>query len=302
MNLFRKFKRKKRSSSPLAEDTPNLKPAYNGRRNLRLARKFVLTFLVTFVGLCVVALAGFYFLMVRPINQVASDPDTIQTQKDVNSTLKTPSPPLAELLNPIPDKITFVIYGLDGSGVSTRSDTIMLGCFNTKSGTLDLVSIPRDIMVQMSPDDVQYLKDHGRNPPSSGQMLLNGVYAYAGNQYGPIFATKMVSNIFGVNIDYYVTVTTDVFNTIVDAMGGVEFDVPYRMYYNDKYQDLYIDLQPGMQLLNGKEAEGLVRFRDYDNTLKGIYTDYQRGLTQQEFIKAMITQLQAKGLSTYVPI
>ena len=51
------------------------------------------------------------------------------------------------------------------------------------------------------------------------------------------------------------------FRNIIDAIGGVEFDVPIRMFYNDPEQNLHIDLQKGKQLLNGKKAEMLVRFR-----------------------------------------
>ena len=80
---------------------------------------------------------------------------------------------------------------------------------------------------------------------------------------------------------------------LVDAIGGVEFDVPMRMYYTDPTQDLYIDLQPGLQTLDGEHAMQLVRFR------KGYATqDLQRTEVQRDFLQALAKQcLKVSNLS-----
>ena len=79
------------------------------------------------------------------------------------------------------------------------------------------------------------------------------------------------------------------FREVVDAIGGIDFDVPKRLYYNDPGQNLYIDLYPGMQHLNGKQAEGLVRYR------KGYADqDITRMKTQQEFLKVFLETVLSK--------
>ena len=80
-------------------------------------------------------------------------------------------------------------------------------------------------------------------------------------------------------------VSLDAFVDIVDLMGGIEFDVPMDMFYEDPSQDLYIDLKAGLQKLDGYEAMGLVRFR------KG-YVDQDLGRVdiQRQFISACMDQ------------
>ena len=85
---------------------------------------------------------------------------------------------------------------------------------------------------------------------------------------------------------------------IVDALGGVEVDVPYRMKYSDPYQNLYIDLQPGLQTLNGNKAEQFIRFRaDY------VEGDIGRVDAQKIFISACITKVKSSfNVSTIAAI
>lgn len=82
----------------------------------------------------------------------------------------------------------------------------------------------------------------------------------------------------------------------MDLVGGVEFDVPQRMYYSDPTQDLHIDLQPGLQTLNGEQAMGLVRFR------KGYATqDIMRTQVQQQFLRALAKKYLSVTTLTKLP-
>jgi len=89
-----------------------------------------------------------------------------------------------------------------------------------------------------------------------------------------------------MKMDYYVKVDLSAFRQIVDAVGGVDFNVEERLYYVDPYQDLYIDLYPGMQHLDGDKAEQLVRFRD-----GYVQKDLKRIEVQQQFIQALIEKV-----------
>ena len=94
-----------------------------------------------------------------------------------------------------------------------------------------------------------------------------------------------LKDLLGFPVDGYVLVDLEAFQKTVDLVGGVEFDVPMDMNYEDPSQNLYIHLQKGLQTLDGEQAMGLVRFR------KGYATqDIQRTQTQQQFLKALAKQ------------
>ncbi|MCI9309436.1 MAG: LCP family protein, partial [Oscillospiraceae bacterium] len=96
---------------------------------------------------------------------------------------------------------------------------------------------------------------------------------------------EAVRDLLGVPVDYWVSVNLKAFSTIVDQIGGVYFDVPVNMDYEDPYQDLYIHIPAGYQLLNGKKAEGVMRCRScYVNA------DIGRTATQRAFLVALAKQ------------
>ena len=80
----------------------------------------------------------------------------------------------------------------------------------------------------------------------------------------------------------------DGFVNIVDALGGVEMNVPYRLYYPDPAQNLYIDLYPGYQTLTGAEAEQFVRFRH-----GYLQADIGRQNAQKMFMSAFIQKAKS---------
>ena len=86
----------------------------------------------------------------------------------------------------------------------------------------------------------------------------------------------------GITPDYYVQVDLDIVSRLVDLLGGVMFDVPVDMDYDDPYQNLHIHLRKGAQILDGEQAMGMIRYRYY----KG--GDITRIGVQQDFIKALM--------------
>ena len=158
-----------------------------------------------------------------------------------------------------------LIVGTDDDG--TRTDTIMIARMDVKDHTVAIMSIPRDTLIESS-----------MTVPK-----INGAYGYAGKGEKGIKNLKShLSTLLGFEVDGYAIVNLNAFVELVDLVDGVEFDVPMRMYYSDPTQDLYIDLQPGKQTLDGEHAMQLVRFR------KGYATqDIQRTQVQQQFLKAL---------------
>ena len=187
-----------------------------------------------------------------------------------------------DLPKPSKARANILIMGLDYEGGHT--DTLMLVSLDNINKKIAVLSIPRDTRVI---HEGQYDK-------------LNHLYGYKGKEENTI---KAVTQVTGVPIHYYVVVDFKGFRNIIDVLGGVEFDVPNikntgGMYYDDPAQDLHIALKAGKYVLNGKQAEGLVRFR------KGYPdADIGRIKMQQEFIKALFEQkLQAKYLTKALSI
>ncbi len=163
---------------------------------------------------------------------------------------------------------TILIAGTDDGG--SRTDTMMLVYVNAVSGELNLLSIPRDTLVNAS-----------YNVPK-----LNACYGVnGGGEEGMEALMDKVQAIIGFRPDGYVLTNLDAFIDLVDLMGGVEFEVPQDMYYNDPAQNLYIDLKAGLQTLNGEQAMGLVRYRSGYAT-----ADVQRMSVQRDFVSAAIDQ------------
>ena len=191
---------------------------------------------------------------------------------------------IADVFSQVPNHTNFMILGTDHDG--TRTDAMMVGTFNADTREISLVSIPRDTWVYMPEDRRQILKDQGRWTPSDGGMKINEVHHYAGPELGVQFAVKQAEELLDIQIPYYVKVDLDGFKFIVDEIGGVEYDVPEKMDWDDPYQDLYIHLKPGVQLLDGEHAMQLVRHRHYDSG-----DDFSRVHTQQQFLKALMLKI-----------
>ncbi|MDR1913734.1 MAG: LCP family protein [Clostridiales bacterium] len=168
-------------------------------------------------------------------------------------------------------KVNFIVFGLDKS--QKRSDSMILGQFDPSDESLELVSVPRDTLISTD----------------QGQMKLNAAYSVSRE-----FAIEQIENLLGVTLPYYITINLEAFKDVVDEIGGVEFEVPFRMRYYDPAQNLNIDLEPGYQTLNGIQAEGLVRFRKSSDGSHSEYNDWDRTLTQQEFVKAVLMKFSQR--------
>ena len=158
------------------------------------------------------------------------------------------------------------------------TDTIMVANINTHTKSLNLMSLPRDTRVTL---------DNGKH------VKLNSVYQREDEKKRPSLVKKKVEDMLDLKIDNYVIIHPDGFRNVIDALGGVDFNVPMNMHYEDPDQGLYIHLNKGMQHLDGAMAEQYVRYRSgYANA------DLGRIHAQQEFLKALYEQkLNAKTIA-----
>lgn len=162
---------------------------------------------------------------------------------------------------------TILLAGTDAGG--TRTDTMVLLNVDQSARTVSLISIPRDTYVS------------GYSVPKLNSALGAG----GGGKEGMAELMDRVTELIGYRPDGYVLVELDGFRRIVDAIGGVEFDVPMEMHYSDPAQDLTIDLAAGPQRLDGEKAMELVRFRS-----GYAQADLARVEVQRDFLKAAIQQ------------
>ena len=177
------------------------------------------------------------------------------------------------------DFYTVLILGRDTGG-GGNTDTILLASYDVTNQKATVMSIPRDTMVNVSWDIKR----------------INSVYnAYGGGDKGIQALYKEIAQLVGFEPDYQVVVEWEAVGQIVEAMGGVWFDVPQDMDYDDPYQDLSIHQKEGYRLLSGEDAMEVLRYR-HDNPKNGHMRGYPDGdlgriRTQQGLLQAMLSQL-----------
>lgn len=175
------------------------------------------------------------------------------------------------------EPINVLLLGISEDIDTKLTDTIILCSYNPETQSASMISIPRDTFV-------------GKNKnQAKGSDKINSLY-----NKSPERLLNTVSNMTGIDVDYYAVVKTQALIEIVDIVGGVNFEVPINMDYDDPTQDLHIHLKQGMQKIDGEEAEQLLRFRHNNDgsSYPANYgdNDYGRMKTQRAFITETVKQ------------
>ena len=186
-------------------------------------------------------------------------------------------------------EIKVLILGVSTDLDSELTDTIMVASYNPNTQKANLLSIPRDSYT-------------GKNTAkATASLKINALYNI---EKTPEKTLKAVNEITGLDIKYYVIVKTEALIQLVDAIGGVEFNVPIDMKYYDPTQDLHIDLKAGTKKLDGEKAEQVLRFRHSNPDKNGVMStypseygndDFGRMRTQRDFISALLKQTLKPG-------
>ena len=156
-----------------------------------------------------------------------------------------------------------------------RSDTLFVVMLDKSKKNAALLSVPRDTRVK--------IKGHGWDK-------INAAFAYGGHK----LTQETVQDFLGIKLNNYVVIDFQGFKGLVDAVGGVDINAEKRMSYYDPYADFRIDLQPGMQHMDGKTAMQYVRYRDEEG-------DIGRIRRQQKFIMALHKQIASKNIIAKMP-
>lgn len=164
------------------------------------------------------------------------------------------------------EPFAMLLLGVDGDSFNaTRSDTIMLGIVDPENAKVSLLSIPRDLRVDI---------------PENGYDKVNAAFALGGVD----LTAKTIEETFDVPIKYYATINFKGFQELVDAIGGIELDVEKDLTFSDRITKTRFSLNQGPQTLNGIQALNYARFRGDGEG------DFGRMRRQQQVIRAIVDQ------------
>ena len=263
------------------KDLEDKKPRRSGLR----------VFLTVILVICAVAaalIAG-YTIWERP-PEIKNDPSPTQSvEKEPDGQPEATEPPIEEEI--LPEEaisterddgiFTFLLVGRDHESNST--DTIILGKVDTVNHGIECVNIPRDTLINIS---------WGSTPKK-----INAVYpGYTNSGKSGIEGLRShIMKLTGFDVDCYAVVNLKVVEDVINEVGGVYFDVPIDMDYDDGAQHFHVHLQKGYQLLNGYEALGVFRYRygNNGNTYPG--GDLERIGVQQDLMKSIASQMLSLG-------
>lgn len=233
-------------------------------------RKLILCFTCAFLSIffffgCVILGTDIPLTKVANRNEISSSTSSTSYSSKLSDELSKP----------------FNVLILGGDKVNKNSDTIIVANVDCQKPKVTLLSLPRDTRVLVN-----------------GKMnKINFAYPRGGEK----LAIKTVSEFLNIDIKYYVYLDTKAFREIIDLFGGVDFNVPVDMDYDDPVQKLHIHLKKGYQHLDGNMSEQFMRFRHYNSNKINTYydgSDINRIKAQQNFIKEFIRQkLNVKYLS-----
>ncbi|THE12309.1 LytR family transcriptional regulator [Bacillus timonensis] len=240
---------------------------YEVRKKKRKRRVFLY---ILFPLLILLVAGGAYSAyLVNKAKNVAADSKT-----ELNRGIK--SEKRVEPVNPKHDNISILFIGVDDSkkrsqGDATRTDALILATLNEKQKSIKMVSIPRDSFV--------YDPLRGRKDKINHAHVYNGVDG----------TIATVEELLDIPVDYFVKMNFDAFIDVVEALNGIQVDVPVTFTEQDsKDRPDAIHLEKGLQKLNGEEALALVRTRKIDS-------DIERGKRQQLVIKGIIDKAISVG-------
>ena len=246
------------------------------RRSPLTARQKVLAAVAVVLAIVLLGVLAWKSLFIRPDIEKRPDGDPAGSTEQIDYGQGTR--PKAGGERKSKDYYTVLILGRDTGG-GGNTDTMLLASYDVTNQKASVMSIPRDTMVNVSWD----------------VKKINSVYnVYGGGEKGIQALYKEVAQLVGFEPDFQVVVEWEAVGKLVDAIGGVYFDVPYHMDYHDPYQDLVIEQEKGYRLLNGDDAMQVIRWRKNDkNSPYGSASvgDSGRMEIQQNFLMAVIKQM-----------
>jgi LCP family protein required for cell wall assembly len=212
----------------------------------------------------------------------------VNTGQDVLALARTDDDVVSELSKPSGDSLTFLVVGSDsreglddlsffGPAGGERGDVVMLVRLDQAMGNARMLSIPRDLWVDI---------------PGNGPGRINAAYAYG----GPSLMVRTIRENLGIEVNHYVEVDFVGFSSMIDELGGLEMTFPYPA--RDNFSGLSVEA--GTQILDGDQALAFARSRKYQEYQNGGWvsvdaSDIGRTQRQQEVVRAILTEMKTPG-------
>jgi LCP family protein required for cell wall assembly len=183
------------------------------------------------------------------------------------------------------DRLRILVLGIDDNWTdtdqlytaNTRSDTNIAVSIDLHNHNIGVVSIPRDLWVDI---------------PKDGYGKLNEAYADA----GPERTEATLERNLGMPVfDYYIVLNINATKAVVDAIGGLDVDVEKNMDYDDSWGQLHIHLKKGYHHLNGEQAVGYIRFRHDEEGDFGLMR------RQRQVVQLLVRRLKDPSITTRIP-
>ena len=296
---------------PPAQHQPAPRAAYNGPTapkpedirqppSKRQKRNRVLIIIVAVTLAIIAGMCAAAAVMMRPptidppastsTNEPVKPPrknDTIVKDEEEEPELDEGDAPDVDMGNRREGVYTVLVAATDQD--ETRTDALMVATLDTVNDTVNVINIPRDLMSNCN--------------RSGDAKKINAAY---GTKKGIETTKSEVKKVLGFTPDQYVVINFNGIADIIDALGGVTYDVPWRMKYDDPTQDLHIDFQPGETKMDGKAAVEFMRWRKNNS---GVSTgvkgttggDEERIEKDQEFLKFLAKQVFTVGNVPRIP-
>ncbi len=216
------------------------------------------------------------FEVISGYENIATDTKVIiSKEKDMKKT-ETSQKEIASSNKSVTEPFTMLLMGIDSTAeVLTKNaiangDTLILLTFNPKTLNATMVSIPRDSYLPIA------------CWPGKDENKITHAAAY-----GNDCMMNTIQDFFGVNIDYYAKINFKGLVKLVDAVGGVEVDVPHTLCTDNSNREDTVCIQAGRQTLNGEQALTFAR-----NRKQLANGDFGRAEHQQEIIMALINKMR----------
>jgi len=174
------------------------------------------------------------------------------------------------------ERVNILLLGADQVRGGSHSDVVLWVSYEPKTRFVDVVSIPRDVLVKWD--------ERKRWIPRKLSEILYLKTKKHGMKKGVVLFKEELEGFLGVKFDYYMTVTFDAFAHAIDALGKIPVTVDMPMHYDDNWGNLHIHFDPGDYMMSGSDALKYVRFRH------SSLGDLGRIKRQQDFVRKLIAR------------
>lgn len=230
--------------APVPEQNSKVKEIVEGKKKSKKKKVWKVILIILLIA---VLIAGAAYVVI----EYFLDPPEVDPVGPVASS----EPDIKHVDNRKDGVYTFLVAGVDQ--ISSNTDTIMVGSFDVVNHKLNVVSIPRDTLINIQ---------HEVKKANAAYHFAHYYTNVEGSSYygvDPIASMRqeLVRNMLGFDVDSYVLVNLDACEQVVDAIGGVKFNLPINMNYDSNRQNLHIHLDKGPQTLSGEDFVHVMRFR-----------------------------------------